>query len=279
MGNVAEASPYYLALLTGSYGDELVNYSTNVTLQQLYTNSLNSVDAQTNRVWTSAYNFIYQANAVIEGVQASSGINEGVKHQLTGEALFLRAYWHFYLTNLYGKIPIVTSTLYKENAVAVRDDKVKVYEQIVKDLLSARLVLGDTYVGNDNISLSTERIRPNKFVVDAFLARVYLYMEKYEEAELASTRVINNKSQFDIIDADKVFLKNSKESIWQIMTAAPNTNLNTTEGAGFILTLKPQNSAAGSTAVSPRLLNSFTSADKRKTIWIAKFTDKTVTPM
>ncbi|WP_428331626.1 hypothetical protein [Mucilaginibacter sp.] len=62
----ADASPYSLAFTTGISGDELTNNNSNAL--DLYINAIDPANSYyANSIWTLAYNYIYQANAVYEG--------------------------------------------------------------------------------------------------------------------------------------------------------------------------------------------------------------------
>src|SRR5690606_34717045 len=124
-------------------------------------------DVLVSRIWNSSYNLVYMANAAIEGLEASQTLPEEIKSQLLGEVLFIRAMTHFYLVNLFGDVPYITTTDYEVNRQVSRMQENLVYDNILIDLADAKALLGDTYV-------SGERIRANKHVVSALLARVYL---------------------------------------------------------------------------------------------------------
>ncbi len=99
-----------------------------------------------------------------EGVEKSKTLSVAVKEQLLGEAKFLRAFFYFYLVNLYGDVPLIISTDYVVNAKSSRTDLLQVYDQIVRDLIDAQRNLSVSYV-------SSERVRPNQSVATALLAR------------------------------------------------------------------------------------------------------------
>src|ERR1700748_1474265 len=64
---------YTITCNFGLLSDELTNYSTLVPSQQLYTNSMvASAAVSAYGPWSGAYNYIYQANAII------SGLSEGI---------------------------------------------------------------------------------------------------------------------------------------------------------------------------------------------------------
>jgi hypothetical protein len=265
-----------ISTLTGLSSDELTNYGV-VPYTSVYSNSLIASDGNTLSVflWSPQYNYIYQANAVIEGLQNGNGISASVKQQLIGEAEFIRAFWHFYLVNLYGNIPIVTSTDYTVNIKAIRSSKADVYKQITADLSSAFDLLSTNYVDATN-NPTSERVRPTKWAAAALLARAYLYTQDYEKAITQASIVINNTANFTLLaDLNEVFLKNSRESIWQIMPPATR-GYNTDEGSSFILTAPPNTS--NGVSLSSQLMNAFELGDKRKANWVGAFIDTVSSP-
>jgi hypothetical protein len=113
-------------------------------LSQTHTNSLQSTNPAP--IWADLYNCIYQANSAIQGISSSSGITATTKQQLIGEAEFIRAFCHFYLVNIYGDVPIVTSPDYNANKLIARSPQAQVYQQIIADLKDAQNMLSDTAV-------------------------------------------------------------------------------------------------------------------------------------
>jgi hypothetical protein len=209
--------------------------------------------------WNSAYKTIYQANSVIEGLAASANVTSATKNQLEGEALFVRAFSHFYLVNLFGDVPLVLTTDYKANSLISRKPASEVYEQIVADLLTAQGLLNTNY-----IAAQKERIRPNQSAATALLARVYLYLGDWMNAEIQSTSVIEN-SLYDLVaDLNSVFLKNSKEAIWQLRPVLPGFNTN--EAYFFAIGNAPQYYT-----LNDQVVNAFESGDDRLDSWVGSF--------
>jgi len=261
-----------LESLTGLSSDEFINYGVQ-PYSNVYQNSLIASDgnALSGFLWSPQYTSIYEANAAIEGLEKSTKVSSNVKNQLIGEAKFLRAFWHFYLVNLYGNIPIVLTTDYSINLQGIRSEKADVYKQIIKDATEAMALLNENYVQIDNTPYpisSAERVRPNKSAAAALLARAYLYSGDYTNAEIQATDIIENHGLYDLpgVSLDNVFLKNSKEAIWQIM-ASPTSGYNTPEGLKFILTDVP--SSANGVSLNPKLLDVFEPGDLRKEKWIS----------
>ncbi len=251
---------YELSVATGLSGDEMINYSTLPDRIDLFSNNLRPENSTVGLLWNRSYEFIYKANAVLEGVKASNKVSDPVKKQLQGEALFTRAFCHFYLCQLFGDIPVITSTDYRQNASATRQPASLVYQQIETDLLQSIQLLSANYVNAVNAS-TTERTRPNRFAATALLARVYLFQEKWAAAELTATSVLNLTSTYSLRpDVNQVFLKNSTEAIWQLQATV--AGFNTYAGALFPFTALPSN-----VSLTPLLLNSFETGDLRLSAW------------
>jgi hypothetical protein len=63
------------------------------------------------------------ATAVLEDLPSSTGVDEGIKKQLLAEMKFMRAFFYFYLVNLFGDVPLTTTTDYRVNRVLARTPK------------------------------------------------------------------------------------------------------------------------------------------------------------
>ena len=264
---------YNISLWGGLLSDELTNYSGDADIISLYSNSMNG--KVTPGIWGHAYSYIYQANAVIEGLSKYGGGNAAVAQQLTGEAKFIRAWWYFYLTNCYGDVPLATTTDYTINRQLSRTSKSDVYQQIVNDLKDAETQLNSNFVDQSDTSITTDRVRPSNWAEKALLARAYLYNGDYANAITKATEVINNSSLFTIEpDLNRVFLKNSSEAIWQLAVPNPTQlgSINTPDGYWFILNTAPNNSGSFNiSTVSNQLWSAFEPGDQRKLSWIGQF--------
>lgn len=251
---------YHIILYPGLSADELINYSSAGNLIDLSSVNLTPENSSVQSFWTNLYKYIYQANNILEGVSASTKLSETTAKQLTGEAKFIRAFCHFYLTRFYGEIPIVNLTDYRITSQLPRRPENEVADFIESDLNDAVQLLPDYFTGGTG-AMTTERVRPTRSAALALLARVKLYRNDWIGAENNATSVINNP-QFSIVtDMNNVFLKNSKEAILQWMGVSTRTN--TPAGAGFILTTTPSASALDS-----NLVKSFNPIDKRKANWL-----------
>ncbi|MAM28222.1 MAG: RagB/SusD family nutrient uptake outer membrane protein [Flavobacteriaceae bacterium] len=252
-----------LSALLGTYADELDYYSPfGLPEEQFYKNTLSPSDPVIAEIWNNAYNQIYAANAIIEGVKDSPYFTQEEQTAFTGEALFIRAIIHFYLVNLYGDIPYITTTDYRINKTVSRQPETTVYEVISTDLLQAVDDLPE-------IDSSGAHLRPTKYTAMALLARVYAYTQQWQLATQYATQVINNNSWEPAIE--NVFLKNSSSTLWQFSSGASRSN--TLEAQTFIVLAAPPNTMA----LNNSLAASFEEADLRKEHWLGTVTDGTTT--
>lgn len=260
----ASGEKYSVAGLTAISAREVNHNSDYADFKVFQTYNIRPLNDNIDKLWSSMYYSIYSANVVIEGVAASNGLTEDVKERLAGEALFMRAFIHFYLVNIWGEIPVVTSVDYNINAKVARQPVETVYQQIIADLKAAQQHLPDEYA-------TTERVRPNKATVNALLARVYLYAADWDNAELTSSLLLNDARFALEHDLDRIYLKNSREAIWQLKPDGRSRN--TTEGSMYILQFPPTNSFSSPFDINKTLVSSFAATDLRRKHWIDSLTD------
>lgn len=248
-----------ITLFEGVYADELVCYASPSAGSQLlpfYQDNVLATSGLVLSTWNTIYTVLYDANRVIEGLSISTGVSVVRKDQLMGEALFIRAFCHFYLVNLFGDVPLVNTSDYLANAKASRTPQATVYASIIDDLLKAKGLLLDSYP-------SVGRVRPNKGAATALLARTYLYTRDSINAEAQASEIINKNSQYKLSEnLDTVFLYNSEEAIWQLIPSG-GASLYTEEGFYFILVAPPSN-----VALRSDLANAFESGDLRRKHWV-----------
>ena len=252
-----------ISFYAGLSSDELIGYGTYLPI---YENQIYPEFTTYAAVYSGPYQSIYACNSIIEGLSNASGVTPATKAQLKGEALFLRAFAYFNLVNLFGEVPIQLTTDYRITSMTVKSSVAAVYVQILTDLKNAETLLSDSYPTND-------RTRPNKSTAQALLARVYLYLSDWANAEKYSSLLIGKTGTYNLVKLDAVFLANSLEAIWQLM---PMPNRNTNDGTLFI----PSSLTVAPTVVSLNnkfVLNAFEVGDKRKDTWVKSYTNNSGT--
>ncbi len=249
----------------GVYTDELNYYrfDQEEALENYQNHTVRPDNPIVESFWNDSYTQIYTVNAIISGVEGSVSLTLEKKNQFKGEALFVRAYLHLLLVELFGDIPYITGTDYTVNRDVPRMPKVLVYSNIITDLNLAIDLLPES-------DFSGEHVRPYTAVAEAVLARAYLYSGQWALAETMANRVIVKFGALEP-DLNKVFLKEASGTIWQFK---PNEEGNNTkEGARFIFTTTPPFDVT----VSDLLLDAFESDDLRQSSWLKEVRNTTGT--
>lgn len=219
--------------------------------------------------WNGAYRiFIYRINSALDGISKSRTLPDRAKEILSGELKFSRAWMYFLLLNSYGDVPLVLSTDLNVNANVSRSAASEVYKQIEQDLLDAQKLLDDSFLERDLSTLGSDRIRPNKGAATALLARTYLYMGRWADAEVQSSKLIDHPNYTLLDDLEEVFLINNRESIWQLQPSDKDPDgYNAPDGRVLI---SSNGGDEPELVINPNLLAAFEPGDKRKEHWIGK---------
>ncbi len=112
------------------------------------------------------YGGINRANNQIETIDNVNWAGkEAKRNQLLGEGYFMRGLYTLWLTQLFGDVPLITSTTITPEMEAQADAETAIYPQIFSDFVSAINLM------------STEKKsgHANKYVAEAFLARAYMF--------------------------------------------------------------------------------------------------------
>lgn len=252
-----------VSFLSGLSADNLQLLSTRNLPRMAFQQNEILPDNQLNlELWAGAYNIIYMTNSILEGLSNSAEISPELASQLEGEARFVRAFTYFYLVNLYGDVPLILTTNYKNNDLASRDAVSEIYLQIIEDLELSRSLLSTDYSNGD-------RTQVNKFAATALLARVHLYLENWIMAESLSSEVIEANGTYEILeDPNEVFLANSKEAIWQI-TPLGDGEMTTHTKDGSLFNIDPVLWFFATVKITDNLLSLFGENDIRVSEWIA----------
>lgn len=254
--------------LAGRSADELYSLSLiqNGTPDVYRTNKLTALNAD-GTIWSSAYDIIYKANSVIEGIQASASpaLHDQVRKKLTGQAKFIRAFCYFYLTNFYGDVPMALTVDFNRTANMSRTPQKNVYQQIVTDLKDAQAALAEDYTEGNG-----ERTIPNKWAAALMLARVYLYTGDYGNASAQAGSIIANTTLFGLeTNLNQVFSSGSKEAVWQLKPTNEDIQLKnaTPEGYSFSPSTLDHHGTV-SIGLTNELLSAFEPDDQRRLNWV-----------
>jgi len=235
----------------------------------------------TKPLWGTAYYVILSANSVLahiddEGIEAT----DEQKNNIKAECLFLRALAHFDLVRTYAMpynntltteaaklgVPVVLTV--DSEAKPPRASLTDTYDQIVKDLLEAESIIDPGYLrsgGNDSAA------KVSIYAIQALLSRVYLYMEKWQEAADYATKVIDSGkytmwTAAQVTDGDKCVWREDTRSggevIFEVWTNQTQTYGTGNENVWAMSTYL----GYGDCGASSDLLNLYEDGDARKTL-------------
>ncbi len=132
--------------------------------------------------WEAAYRGIASCNFVIESLETGRADELPLesRNRALGEVKFLRALYYFYLTNLWGGVPLVTEPA-KDVQGTPKASQTEVYALILYDLEIAKANLPEK--GN------TQQGRATRGAALALKGKVHLFLREYAQA----------KTEFDLI--------------------------------------------------------------------------------
>ena len=256
--NVGNGFAYSDGRLTYSCGlsaDELSYVQTDDN-QQFYSYTLTPLNNGIISLWAYPYQSIYQVNAVLNGIMNNVNLSDAFQRQITGEMEVVRALYYFNLVNLFGGVPLVTSTDYNRTAHIPRASVDSIYTQVLTDLRDAGEKLTAAYP-------SAGRARPNLYTAIALLAKVNLYRGNWQAAYNEADSVINSGNYNLEPGLNNVFLDGSNEAIWQL--PANQGYYGVADAQSFV----PSYSGAfPNYLLTTPLLNAFETGDQRLQNWV-----------
>lgn len=220
-----------------------------------------------NDFWKLQYAGIVQANTVIEQVPGIEG-DETLKNNIIGEALFLRAWYHFLLAQVFGDVPLTIEILPPENVRIPRTPRTQVYTQIVLDCERAAALLPDSYSGS-------EVGRVTSGAALALKAKTHIYQQNWQEA-LNTISAIKDLGIYGLMDnyQDNFTegLQNNQESVWEIQHA--NLELGVGNNINQWWTSKKIEDGYGFAETAPEFAEAFEPGDPREGFTIAQNNDE-----
>jgi hypothetical protein len=221
--------------------------------------------------WETLYKSIYRANLLIENLPnvPVTILSEADRKLYLAAARFIRAETHFYLVNSWGNVPLVLSTDATVNSTKAQSPAADVYASVVSDLEAA--------VADLPVNVSALPTIHNKFQAQAMLARVYLYLERWADAEAAATSVISSGKYQLVTVLGDVFKKGSPESIFSIAEYSTSRLYVNRAPLGWISLPTSAASITGTPYIPDQILSKVQTGDQRwvNGNWVAILFTKT----
>lgn len=226
-------------------GDDIVNVSNPVTMQDTYEMHILPTSTENTRIWNLAYGTINTCNIFIDNIAKYNCASEDllgkeVAAQYVAEAKFLRAYSYYVLVNLYSEpyvrnanapaVPLrLTGLVSSGNNDCPLSTISEIYQQILDDCIPADLKdAPGTRNGITRASAAAARV---------LRMRVYMAEQKWDEAIAEGEAItgyeidadVTNLYGKDLATAEKA---GSKELIFSLPMStqdAPNTQMSAAE--------------------------------------------------
>lgn len=132
----------------------------------------NPTNSYFNPLWANRFEGVSRANSVLSSVSQVENIPEEEANRIRAEARFLRAYFYFDLKKNFGNVPLITEETEDLNQPNNVEDEI-IWPQIESDLKFA--------VNNLPVTMP-EHTRVNKWAAAAYLAKAYVFQEKWDAA-------------------------------------------------------------------------------------------------
>ncbi len=176
--------------------------------------------------WASLYTGVQRANDVLRVLaKVTTGLSDAERTQITAEAIFLRALYHFETAKLWRNIPYV-------------DEKVSFaagnYNVPNTDPIWPKIEADFQYAIDNLTPTKGDAARANSWAAKAFMAKVYMFQGKFAQAKVLLDDIIANGvtakgAKYDLLpnyaDNFNALTKNGPESVFAAqMSVRDNSN-------------------------------------------------------
>ncbi|MFC4873241.1 RagB/SusD family nutrient uptake outer membrane protein [Negadavirga shengliensis] len=168
-------------------------------------------------LWGAYYQGIFRANQVIVNVPEMD-IDPDLRERLVAEARFLRGYFYFFLTRVYGDLPLVAHPLDPDEYTQERVPREQIFDFIIADFEFAAAHLPEKS-GYPAADLG----RVTRGAAHGFLARLYLFQNDFENVYAHAMEVINSGEYSlhpDYLEIFREAGEHSSESVFEVSKVA-----------------------------------------------------------
>lgn len=167
-----------------------------------------------NDFWRLNYAGITQCNTVLEQVPGIE-MDAALKDRIIGEALFLRSFYYFWLTQVFGDVPLLLKITPPDELKIPKTPKTTIYTQIVADCERAASLLPVQYAAADVG-------RATKGAAFALAAKTNLYQKDWNKT-LEYVQKVKSLNVYALVpdygDNFRKGTQNNSESVWEIQHA------------------------------------------------------------
>lgn len=163
------------------------------------------------RFWNNYYQGIAKTNFILDNLdRASATTDEAALRQFEGEVRFLRAFYYYMLTTLYGDVVLQTTSPSADETGFSVSSQEAVLAQVNQDLDEAITLLSEDEVTKNEA---------NQYTARALKARVALYQQDYATAATQAQTVIDNGG-YDLYDDYRTLFTHAGENNEEVIFSA-----------------------------------------------------------
>jgi hypothetical protein len=234
----------YPTIISEGTDETYIRVNTTIPSAAHYNTTAN--DASVTGFWNQVYVGINRANTLLENIDHAP-ISAIAKNHAIGEARFLRAYYHFILTQCFGDIPLrIKSTQSTDDVNLKFTPQKQVYDYVIAEMTACDDLLKDQTPQTLNY---TERVTST--AVEGILARVCLFaagqpvndIKRYNDALTWASKAVNSGQCKLASDYKQLFINESAdaydnvshEMIWEVGFSWDVSNTGLREGNSTLL--------------------------------------------
>lgn len=218
-----------------------------------------------NLFWTRAYQGIARANSavpIVAKMKQDKILTDALADRLTGETLFLRGLFYYYLASNFGGVPLELQTV-TDDGRHPRNTQEEVFAAVEADMKAAAALLP----WRQDLA-SADVGRATKGAALAYLGDAQMWLKKYAEAA-ATYEQLTGKYQLEdkFLNIHEFNNQNGKESIFEIQyLAGPDMSWGHNNDSHWLTTfgVPEEVSAFGYSYADKKLYDSFEPGDTRK---------------
>ncbi|WP_291871125.1 RagB/SusD family nutrient uptake outer membrane protein [Maribacter sp.] len=169
----------------GGTGDQ-----NNIHQMEIYATNPTIIDVE--RKWSALYEGVKRSNEAIRLLNTSEGFDVALKRQRLAELFFLRGHYYFELKKIYNRIPYIDET------AETVSDYARSNTEFTSNELWAKIEENFQKAYDELPENQEELGRPTKSAAKAYLAKCYLFQNKWEKVIEATNEVMT--SNYGLMD-------------------------------------------------------------------------------
>ncbi|MGL1889227.1 MAG: RagB/SusD family nutrient uptake outer membrane protein [Reichenbachiella sp.] len=240
-GFYGDASNWFWGSVMGGDANKGSNAGDQSVMNEVQSYATLSTNGSVSEKYRILYEGVARANAALQLLaNAQEDVSDADKIRLEGEAKFLRGHYYFGLKKMFNDVPYV-------------DENWNEVDPVVNDVSLWPMIEADFLFAYQNLPATQgDAGRANSYAAGAYLAKAYLYQEKYTEALTIYNDVISNGTTaqgvaYDLVpsyrDAFRAPNDNNEEAVFSSQAAAGTGDVQNAN-AGMVLNMPHANGDA-----------------------------------